>query len=118
MPVSKQIVQLAQLAVRTGRIARGDALIPSIQKKQADLVVLSSLCGANRKKKILDKSRFYHIPVVILDAGAFDTISPYIQAALAVCDEGFASKIEELARSAEESSAVSLIESSEDSPQV
>lgn len=87
------LVSLAQLSIRAGKYARGDALIPSIQKKQANCVLLSSSCGANRSKKITDKCAFYHIPLYVLDPQRFDAISPAVSGAMAILDPGMADGI-------------------------
>lgn len=91
------LVSLIQLAVKTGRYTRGDALIPSIQNRQALVVVQSDGCGANRAKKIKDKCSFYGVPLVILPALRFNAISSRIAGAIAVTDPGFAGRIRTLA---------------------
>lgn len=93
MPADR-FVSLAQLAVKAAKIAKGDALIPSIQKQQAKLVLLSTASGANRAKKIRDKCATYKIPLLEVEASRFEKISPFISGALAILDEGFASGIQ------------------------
>lgn len=88
-----QLVSLASLTVKTGRYARGDQLLPSIQSQKAQVVILSDGCGANRSKKIQDKCAYYKIPLVILSALRFNTISSKVQGAMSVLDEGFAKSI-------------------------
>lgn len=97
MPADQLISQI-QLAVKTGRFARGDALLPSIQSKKACLVVLSEDCGANRAKKIKDKCAFYQVPLVILPALRFNAISSKVVSAAAITDPGFARRIQEAAQ--------------------
>ncbi len=93
-----QLLSLVQLCVRTGQFAKGDALLPSIQRSQAKLVVMSDACGANRAKKIRDKCAFYHIPLLVLPALRFNAISSKVNMAVAVLDQGFAKKILDLAQ--------------------
>lgn len=88
-----QILSLAQLCIKTGRYAKGDALLPSIQKEQAKCVLLSDGCGANRAKKIQDKCAFYHIALIQLPAWQFDAISSKVNGAVAILDPGFANGI-------------------------
>lgn len=92
MPVD-QLVSLASLVVKTGRYARGDNLLPSIQSQKAKVVLLSDGCGANRSKKIQDKCAYYQIPLIILSTLRFNAISSKVQGAMSVLDEGFAKSI-------------------------
>ena len=91
-----RIISLLQLAMAAGRTVRGDGLIPAICRGKARLTVLSSATGSNTKKKILDKCRTYSVPVLELDAAAFDRISHRAMKALAVTDAVFAGRIDEL----------------------
>lgn len=93
-----QLVSLASLCVKTGRIARGEALLPSITSRKAQMVLLSDGCGANRKKKIQDKCRFYQVVLVQIPASRFERISGKVNGAAAVLDPGFAKKLTELAK--------------------
>lgn len=93
-----QLVSLAGLSVKTGRIAKGDALLPAITSSTSKLVMLSDGCGANRKKKIQDKCRFYHIPLIEIPAMRFDQISGKVNGAFAILDTGFAGKLIEIAK--------------------
>lgn len=93
MPVSP-VVSRCQLALRAGKIARGDALIPSIQSRKAKLVICSQDCGENRKKKVKDKTSSFSVPLEMLPAELFDQINPGISGAFAVTDAGFAKSIQ------------------------
>ncbi len=95
-----QLISLAQICLKTGRYARGDALIPSIQKQKARLVLLSNSCGANRMKKIEDKCAFYQIPIIRIEADRFNRISPSVSGAMAVLDESLARAMIEKNRTA------------------
>ncbi|MCF0259566.1 MAG: hypothetical protein HUJ54_06880 [Erysipelotrichaceae bacterium] len=92
----KKFVSLCQLAIAARKTARGDALLPSIQKGQAKLVLYSSVCGANRRKKITDKCATYQIPALEVPADLFEQIHSGVASALAVCDQGFTDKLQEL----------------------
>ena len=59
-------------------------------------MLYSSLCGANRKKKIADKCSFYQIPALEVPAQLFEQIHSGVGSALAICDQGFADKLQEL----------------------
>lgn len=93
-----QVISLIQLCVRTGRFAKGDGLLPAIQNQKAKLVVMSAECGANRAKKIKDKCAYYHIPLLVLPALRFNSVSSKVNAAVALLDSGFATKILQLAK--------------------
>ena len=54
-----KVTNLIQLAYRAGKVAKGDSLLVSIQKSQAKLVLVSSLCGQNRMMRLMDKSQYF-----------------------------------------------------------
>lgn len=91
-----RIVNLLQFAMAAGKTVRGDGLLPAIRSRKAKLIVLSTATGKNTRKKILDKCTSYSVPVVELEAEEFDRISRKAMTALAVTDDGFARKIQEL----------------------
>lgn len=99
MTTPNKVVNLCQIAVGAGKFKKGDALIPSIQKTEAKAVILSETCGQNTAKKVRDKCRFYEIPVVVLDKGAFDQISSRLHSAFSVTDAGLAKAIVSAAES-------------------
>lgn len=92
MPADSLLTQ-CQLAVRTGRFAKGDALLPAVTGKQAYAVVQSEGAGQNRAKKLRDKCSYYNVPLVILPALRFNAISEKVASAMAVTDPGFADRI-------------------------
>ena len=51
-------ISLLQIAWKAGKVVFGDRLIPAIQKNEVFLVIMSSSCGNNRKKKLKDKCAF------------------------------------------------------------
>ena len=85
-----KIVSLASMAMRAGKVEMGDRLIPSIQQKKASLVLFSTSCGNNRKKKLKDKCTTYEIPYVEIEDCYFNTITNRALSSLAICDSGFA----------------------------
>lgn len=68
-------ISMAQLAWKAGKVVTGDRLIPAIQNQEVYLVIVSSKCGNNRKKKLMDKCKFYEIPLWEIDALEFNQIS-------------------------------------------
>ena len=88
-----KITNLIQLAFRAGKVMKGDSLLPSIQKSQAKLVIVSSDCGQNRKKKIQDKCTFYNVPFEIVEPPILDDVSYKKMTAIAIIDNGFAKAI-------------------------
>ena len=86
-------IQLASMAMRAGKTEMGDRLIPSIQKQKASLVMFSTACGNNRKKKLKDKCTTYGIPYVEIKEENFSEISTRSISSLAICDAGFAKAI-------------------------
>lgn len=82
------------LARRARKCASGDDVIRSIQKQRAKLVIIADDCGENMRKKLIDKSTYYHVPYVFLDT---DTLNMALGTAnrksVAILDEGFAQKL-------------------------
>ena len=69
-----KVTNLIQLAYRAGKVAKGDSLLVSIQKSQAKLVLVSSLCGQNRMKKIQDKCTYYNVPYIVVEPSVLDDV--------------------------------------------
>ena len=88
-----KVTNLIQLAYRAGKVAKGDSLLVSIQKSQAKLVVVSSLCGQNRMKKIQDKCTYYNVPYRVVEPSILDDVSYKKMSAIAIVDSGFAKAI-------------------------
>lgn len=86
-------VSLIQFAFKANQTALGDALIPSIQKNKAKLVLVATTCGQNRKKKIEDKCKFYNIPCIEVEPELFEQVSYRSFHSLAICEDGFAKAI-------------------------
>ena len=68
-------ISLAQLAWKAGKVVSGDRLIPAIQSSKVYLVIVSSASGKNRKKKLMDKCKYYDVPFREIDALEFNQIS-------------------------------------------
>lgn len=82
------------LAKRSGSMLLGDGVIKSIQSRKARLVILTLECGANTKKKLIDKCTFYAIPYVFIAEDAFNqAIGTHNRKAAAIVNEGFAQKL-------------------------
>ncbi len=88
-----KVTNLIQLAYRAGKVAKGDSLLVSIQKSQAKLVLVSSLCGQNRMKKIQDKCTYYNVPYIVVEPSVLDDVSYKKMSAIAIVDNGFAKAI-------------------------
>lgn len=91
--MKNKIVSLIQFAFKANKVAVGDSLIPSIQKKEAKLVLVSTLCGNNRKKKLKDKCTFYDICLKEVEPELFERVTFRSINSLAICDDGFAKAI-------------------------
>ncbi len=82
------------LAKRSGNMILGDGVIKSIQSRKARLVIITSECGANTKKKLIDKCMFYDIPYVSIAEDTFNqSIGTHNRKAAAIANEGFAQKL-------------------------
>lgn len=88
-----KVTNLIQLAYRAGKVSKGDSLLVSIQKSQAKLVLVSSLCGQNRMKKIQDKCTYYNVPYIVVEPSVLDDVSYKKMSAIAIVDSGFAKAI-------------------------
>ena len=91
--MKNKAISLIQLAFKAHKISVGDSLIPSIQKRSAQLVLISRRCGQNRKKKLIDKCSYYNVSYIEIEPELFDQISSHSYNSLAICDDGFAKAI-------------------------
>lgn len=90
-------LNLLGLVYRARKCSLGEETITKdIQQKRAKLVLLANDTGPQTLKKITDKCKTYDIPYVIVDANR-DVLSHAIgktqRVAIAILDEGFASKL-------------------------
>lgn len=87
------------LAFRAGKCVVGETkIVKEIQQNRAKLVLLASDIGPQTKKKLTDKCKSYQIAYQIVDdrnklGGA---IGKSQRVAVAITDEGFATKIQSL----------------------
>lgn len=89
-------LSLLGLCIRAGKFAKGDALIPAIQSGRAKAVVMSSLTGANRVKKLSNKCASYDVPLYVLNAARYDRLGQKAGNSMAILDDGFAKALSAL----------------------
>lgn len=89
-------LSLLGLCLKAGKFAKGDALIPAIQSGKAKAVVMSSLTGANRTKKLINKCASYQIPLYVLEAERYDRLGNKAGNSMAILDDGFARSLSSL----------------------
>ncbi|MBU5466738.1 ribosomal L7Ae/L30e/S12e/Gadd45 family protein [Virgibacillus sp. MSJ-26] len=87
------------LAFRAGQcVLREEAIVHAIQVKSAKLVLIASDIGPQTKKKLMDKSKTYEVPIINVDDR--ETLGHAIgkpqRVAIAILDTGFAHKIQSL----------------------
>lgn len=87
-------ISLIQMALRARQVSMGDQLISSIRSKKAKLVIISSACGENKKKKLIDKCTSFHVPYEIMEAQDFEQISDRPIQSIAILDPNFVKGIE------------------------
>lgn len=79
------------LAIRARKTMTGEQVLISIRNQSAKLVLISDECGANTRKKLLDKCSFYHVPhAFISDADIAAATGQGNRKAIAILDKGFA----------------------------
>lgn len=87
-------ITYCQFAFRARQVSFGSMLIPSIQKKEAKVVIYSNRIGNNSKKKILDKCNSYGVPVFETDQ--MDLISSGSIVAFGILDRSLANQVLEV----------------------
>ena len=93
---SAKILSLLGLARRAGRICwQEEANLAAIRSGKAKLLLLAADAGQATEKRYRDKSRHYHVPVVIFadKATLGRALGTSPRAAVTVLDKGFASLI-------------------------
>ena len=90
-----KVTNLIQFAMKAGKVAKGDSLLASIQKKKAKLVIVSATCGKNTSKKIHDKCTFYDVPYIVVEESILEGVSYSKISSIAILDDGFAKAIRE-----------------------
>lgn len=63
--MNNKAISTLQIALGARKIVFGEQLLKKIQSKQAFVVVLASDAGQATSKKIIDKCRYYQIPVFV-----------------------------------------------------
>lgn len=92
-------LSLLGLAHRARKCVIGEAkIINQIQKGHAKLLLLANDIGKATAKKLSDKSKFYHVPLRIIDDRVTLGKALGVEHRVAICitDSGFAKKIIEL----------------------
>ncbi|GER65664.1 putative ribosomal protein YlxQ [Weizmannia acidilactici] len=87
------------LANRAGKAVSGEELVlKEVRSGRAKLVLLSKDASSNTSKKVLDKCRFYNVPVHFVETRETlgKAIGKEARVTVAVCDRGFAEKLAEL----------------------
>lgn len=91
-----KVVSLVQTSLAMGAASSGSFLIPSIQKGSCRMVVCNENIGANTKKKLCDKTKSYHIPLLMMPEEQFNRISSKAAQAYGLSNPGIVSSIVEL----------------------
>lgn len=94
--MQNKVLSLTGLAVRAGKVVSGEfAVENAIKEGKAFLVIVTEDASDNTKKKFVDKSAYYHVPIAVF--GTKETLGHAIgkemRASLAVTDKGFAENI-------------------------
>ncbi|NSL51143.1 YlxQ family RNA-binding protein [Calidifontibacillus erzurumensis] len=95
----KRWMSLLGLCNRAGQLISGEELVVrEIRKGKAKLVILSNDASANTAKKISDKCQYYQVPLKkVNDRFTLgQAIGKDTRVVVAVLDDGFAKKLEEL----------------------
>ncbi|WP_042356233.1 YlxQ family RNA-binding protein [Bacillus rubiinfantis] len=95
----KQWTSLLGLANRARKIISGEELsIKEIRSGKAKLILLSKDASQNTMKKITDKCNSYHIPLKMVENRHLlgQAIGKEARVVVAVLDDGFAKKLEQL----------------------
>lgn len=95
----QKLLNLLGLAQRAGKVISGEGMVVEAIRSQKTpyLVLIASDAGANTKKKVQDKSHYYHVPCAL-----FATSLQLSQAlgkkriVIAITDAGFAKKMKQL----------------------
>ncbi|CAM2831018.1 L7Ae/L30e/S12e/Gadd45 family ribosomal protein [Fructilactobacillus fructivorans] len=93
-----KVLNLLGIARRAGKIISGEGIVlNAIKNRKVNYLFIASDCGASTKKKFLDKSKFYEVPV---NTGMLkDDLSEAIgmkRSIVAIEDKGFSKKFKEL----------------------
>lgn len=94
----KAVLNLLGIAMRAGKLVTGeDLVIKSIQKAQAEFIFVAKDASENTRKKLIDKSSFYKVPVdVSFSQIELSSAIGRKRMVISVADKGFARKFDEL----------------------
>ena len=65
--MSRKIDSYITFSYLSKKIAFGDSMLPKLARKTIYLVVLASDIGETQKKRFLDKSSYYGVPVIFYE---------------------------------------------------
>lgn len=93
-----KIKQLLGLCLKAGKLITGENLVlDAIRKGKAKYVFVANDTGKATKKKILDKSKYYNVPVsLVLSSNDLVEALGKPRKIIAISEQGFAKKIQEL----------------------
>lgn len=95
--LSKDVLNLLGLAMRSRNIVTGDSVLKSIRNQTSKLVIIAQDASDNTKKQLTDKCTHYKIEYIIV--GDSQMISQAIgknnRKAISIINENFANKIKE-----------------------
>lgn len=98
--MNNKYLNLLGIAFRAGKCSLGeDQVLRDVRSGKAKLVLLANDTGHQTKKKLTDKSKFYKVPLIIVEEDR-ETLSNAIgkshNVAIAILDAGFAKKLKSL----------------------
>ena len=101
--MDRHISSVLSLCMRAGMMKTGDfASEKALRSKEARLIILAGDASENTKKRFINKSHYYNIPVYV--CGCITSLSHLTgvvnRAVFAVTDSGFAATIEKRLRDA------------------
>lgn len=98
MNEDQKALNLLGIAMKAGKLVTGEDLtLKEIRKEQAKVVIIATDASEQTKKKISDKCRYYHIPIVVHFTKS--ELSHAIGKERTICttlDNGFGKKFREL----------------------
>ncbi|EJY55602.1 ribosomal protein L7Ae/L30e/S12e/Gadd45 [Alicyclobacillus hesperidum URH17-3-68] len=96
MPDAAAVLSLLGMARRARAAIDGqDRILAAISSGQAKLVIVAVDSGLNGRKKMFDKTSYYHVPIVEFGdkAELGKAIGRKEAAAIAIVEDGFANKL-------------------------
>ncbi|MEQ6375367.1 YlxQ family RNA-binding protein [Bacillaceae bacterium S4-13-58] len=94
--MNNSLFQLLGLAFRAGKIVHGEeSILREVQSQKAKLVILADDAGPNTSKRLMDKCKYYRVPLFrSMDRQQLgNAIGKHERVALCIIDEGFAAKM-------------------------